>query len=101
MIYIYFTTFLYFITYLFRNDQKLKNQIYFVILFIFFLLTAYRYQVGCDWYGYYRLFIRFENYDLTLLGLGRDAELPEIRHGQVLTLAHVPIEHRSRKRRIQ
>jgi hypothetical protein len=31
----------------------LRNQIYFVLIFSLFVFSAFRYQVGCDWYGYH------------------------------------------------
>jgi hypothetical protein len=31
----------------------LRNQIYFVIIFSLFVFSAFRYQVGCDWFGYH------------------------------------------------
>lgn len=65
MLYIYFTIFLFLLCYISKNNEKLKNQIYYIVLIALFLFTAYRYQVGCDWYHYYRLFIRFENNDLS------------------------------------
>ena len=63
MVYITITSFLFLLRYLLKNENVARNQIYYIIFLALFLFSAYRYQVGCDWYGYYKLFLRFENFD--------------------------------------
>jgi len=35
------------------GQTRLRDQIYYLVLFSLFLFSAFRYEVGCDWSGYY------------------------------------------------
>jgi hypothetical protein len=35
------------------GQARLRDQIYYLILFGLFIFSAFRYEVGCDWSGYY------------------------------------------------
>ena len=60
MVYVAITSFLFFLRYALRNKFQARNQIYYVVFLAIFLFVTYRYQVGCDWYGYYKLYLRYE-----------------------------------------
>lgn len=64
MTYITLTVFLFLLLYILKNDNVAKNQFYYIVFLGLFLFATFRYQVGCDWYHYYKLFLRFQNFDL-------------------------------------
>lgn len=72
MVYIFITGFLFLLLYILKNEQLVRNQFYYVILLVLFLFSTYRYQVGCDWYGYYKLFIKMPKYDFITAITSRD-----------------------------
>ena len=72
MVYIAITSFLFFFRYLLRNESVARNQFYYIVFLALFLFTTYRYQVGCDWYGYYKLFVKMPNYDFLKALTSRD-----------------------------
>lgn len=61
MFYLSLTLFLYLFHFFCRWNNNLLIKIYYLVLSLLFLFTVFRYQVGCDWYGYYKLFLRYEN----------------------------------------
>ena len=63
MLYFSITIFLFLLCFIFKNNYQLRNQLYYIIFFLLFIFSTFRYQVGCDWYGYYKLFIRYEKID--------------------------------------
>ena len=59
MIYIIFVIFLFVLSYklsLERHNSNSNSIIYYFVLFGFFFITAFRYQVGCDWDGYNHMY---------------------------------------------
>lgn len=40
-----------------KNKQTVKTII---LLFLLFVFSAFRYEVGCDWIGYYNIFLKYE-----------------------------------------
>ena len=72
MVYIVITGFLFLLRYILRNKRDGRNQIYYVVLLGLFLFSTYRYQVGCDWYGYYKLFLKMPNWDTIKALTSRD-----------------------------
>lgn len=72
MVYIVITVFLFFLRYILKSQEVARNQIYYLVLLLLFLFSTFRFQVGCDWYGYYKLFMRSENYDFYKSLLTRD-----------------------------
>lgn len=53
MWYLGLTNFLFLLRYALANQDRARKQIYPLVLFGLFLFSAFRYQVGCDWSGYY------------------------------------------------
>jgi hypothetical protein len=53
MIYIGITNVLFLLRSILAQNAILRNQMYFIIIFFLFVFSAFRYQVGCDWFGYY------------------------------------------------
>jgi hypothetical protein len=53
MLYLGLTIFLFLLRYALANQPGAQKQIYAVVLLSLFLFSAFRYQVGCDWSGYY------------------------------------------------
>lgn len=48
------------LTRLFSTSRKTRDRtLYWLIFALFFLFAAFRYQVGCDWSGYYRDWLQF------------------------------------------
>ena len=53
MLYVGLTNLLFLLRYALARNGGLRKQIYFLVLAILFVFSAFRYQVGCDWSGYY------------------------------------------------
>ncbi|MDA7760374.1 EpsG family protein [Amylibacter sp.] len=49
--------------YALADKTILSKQVYFFVLFGLFLFSAFRYQVGCDWSGYYYQYLRAADLD--------------------------------------
>lgn len=56
MVYVILTSFLFLLTFTFTQFKINSKHIYYVIIFILFLISAFRFQVGCDWDPYYYLY---------------------------------------------
>lgn len=56
MIYISILLTLFLIRYVCSQNVKIQDTAYYLILFSLFLFSAFRYEVGCDWIGYYLQF---------------------------------------------
>lgn len=63
MIYIGVANILFFLRYALARDGTLRKVIYFYVLVGLFVFSAFRYQVGCDWDGYYYNYLMAENFD--------------------------------------
>jgi len=63
MLYIGLTTFLFLLRYALARDRGVRKQIYFLVLVTLFMFSAFRYQVGCDWSGYYYQYLKAANFD--------------------------------------
>jgi hypothetical protein len=48
-------------------EQRARVQIYYPVLFGLFVFSAFRYQVGCDWLGYYFQYAATDNFDWSTL----------------------------------
>lgn len=66
MLYVSLTYFLFLLRFALAGWGGARKQLYFVVLFSLFLFSAFRYQVGCDWQGYYFQYVHFEKYWSTL-----------------------------------
>ena len=53
MLYLGLTSFLFLLRFALAGQETARNQFYFIVLASFFVFSAFRYQVGCDWSGYY------------------------------------------------
>ena len=53
MLYVGIMNVLFLVRYGSVGKVSLRDQLYFVVLFGLFLFSAFRYEVGCDWGGYY------------------------------------------------
>lgn len=63
MLYVGLTSILFLLRYPFASWGNARKQIYILVLISLFLFSAFRYQVGCDWSGYYIEYINAVNYD--------------------------------------
>lgn len=43
------------------SQGRLSRQVYYPVLIAMFLFSAFRYEVGCDWSGYYNNYLAVEN----------------------------------------
>ena len=59
MLYVGFTNFLFLLRYALARQGPLRKQLYFLVLTALFVFSAFRYQVGCDWSGYYYQYLVF------------------------------------------
>lgn len=53
MLYLGLTNILFVLRYAVTGQGRLRRQLYLIVLYGLFLFSAFRYQVGCDWFGYY------------------------------------------------
>lgn len=63
MLYVGLTSVLFVLRYALAWQGALRKQLYFLVLTALFVFSAFRYQVGCDWSGYYYQYLRAENFD--------------------------------------
>lgn len=62
MIYLAATNVLFLMRYYLMRMGTLRDQIYVPVLLGLFLVSAFRYEVGCDWSGYYFQYLRAESW---------------------------------------
>jgi hypothetical protein len=67
MLYIGLTNFLFLLRFSLAKRNGAAKQIYAVSLFCLFVFSAFRYQVGCDWSGYYFQYAVAANFDWSTL----------------------------------
>ena len=63
MLYVGVSCVLFLLRYALARNGTLRGQIYFAVLVSLFLLSAFRYQVGCDWAGYYYQYLGAANFE--------------------------------------
>ena len=63
MLYLGLTNALFLLRYALARSGALRKQIYFAVLASLFLFSAFRFQVGCDWSGYYYQYLRAADFD--------------------------------------
>lgn len=63
MLYVGLTNILFLLRFALAKKGGLRKQTYFLVLLILFLFSAFRYQVGCDWSGYYVQYVGASNFD--------------------------------------
>ena len=67
MLYVGLTNLLFLLRYGLARNRGLRNQIYFLVLATLFVFSAFRYQVGCDWSGYYKQYLVAAGLDWSLI----------------------------------
>lgn len=67
MLYVGMTNFLFLLRYALARNGGLRKQIYFLVLATLFVFSAFRYQVGCDWSGYYNQYLVAAGLDWSLI----------------------------------
>lgn len=67
MIYFGLTNVLFLLRYALASAQGARRQIYYIILLGLFLFSAFRFQVGCDWSGYYYQYLAAKDIDWSLI----------------------------------
>ena len=63
MLYVGLTNLLFLLRYALARNGGLRKQIYFLVLATLFVFSAFRYQVGCDWSGYYYQYLGAANFE--------------------------------------
>ena len=63
MLYLGLMSFLFLLRFAVAGQGMARNQLYFVVLAALFVFSAFRYQVGCDWSGYYYQYLGAANFD--------------------------------------
>ena len=72
MLYVGLTNVLFFLRYALARQRTLRRQIYFIVLAALFVFSAFRFQVGCDWSGYYNQYLQASNIDWTFIANSRE-----------------------------
>lgn len=72
MLYVGLTNLLFLLRYALASAQGTRRQIYHVVLLGLFVFSAFRYQVGCDWFGYYNQYSIAANIDWSFLTNSRE-----------------------------
>lgn len=67
MLYLGLTNFLFLLRYALAGHGIARVKIYYPVLFGLFLFSAFRYQVGCDWSGYYFQYVGAADFDWSTL----------------------------------
>lgn len=67
MLYVGLTNFLFLLRYAFAKQGRAHKQLYILLLLGLFLFSAFRYQVGCDWSGYYFQYVGAAGFDWSSL----------------------------------
>lgn len=67
MLYLGLTNILFMLRYALAGRDLARVQIYYPVLLGLFLFSAFRYQVGCDWSGYYFQYISAASFDWSTL----------------------------------
>ena len=67
MLYIGLNSSLFLLRYVLAQNGRLRKQIYFLVMVTLFVFSAFRYQVGCDWAGYYYQHLSAADFDWSSL----------------------------------
>lgn len=63
MLYVGLVNVLFFLRYALARQGALRKQLYFFVLAALFVFSAFRYQVGCDWSGYYFQYLQATSFE--------------------------------------
>lgn len=72
MLYLSLTALLFLLRYALANSQHSRQQAYYAVLIGLFIFSAFRYEVGCDWAGYYNQYITAAFMDWSLIAERRE-----------------------------
>jgi hypothetical protein len=72
MLYLGITNFLFLAGYSLARVRRTRWKIYYLVIFALFLFSAFRYQVGCDWSGYYYQYLNAGTVDWSLFTSDRE-----------------------------
>lgn len=67
MLYLGLTNFLFLLRYALSGRGIARIHFYYLVVSSLFLFSAFRFQVGCDWFGYYSQYVRANNVDWSTL----------------------------------
>ncbi len=72
MLYLGLTNVLFLLRYALASAQGARRLTYYPVLLGLFLFSAFRYQVGCDWYGYYNQYLIAASVDWAFITESRE-----------------------------
>ncbi|MCD1636362.1 EpsG family protein [Martelella mediterranea] len=72
MLYVGLTNLLFLLRLALARNGALRKRIYFLVLAALFVFSAFRYQVGCDWKGYFYQYLGAANFDWSSITEIRD-----------------------------
>lgn len=72
MLYFSLANVLFLLRYALASAHGARRQIYYIVFLVLFLFSAFRFQVGCDWSGYYYQYLAAANTDWSLILKNRD-----------------------------
>jgi len=72
MLYVGLTNILFLLRYTIAKQGGLRKQVYYLVLLSLFVFSAFRYEVGCDWSGYY-----YQYQNASILALSSIVEIRE------------------------
>jgi len=61
MVYFGLANVLFLLRYALASAQNARRQFYYIVLWALFIFAAFRFQVGCDWSGYYHQYLIAQN----------------------------------------
>ncbi|MGV0908797.1 EpsG family protein [Martelella sp. FOR1707] len=72
MLYFGVANLLFLTRYALASASRARRQFYYIILLSLFLFSAFRFQVGCDWSGYYYQYLAAREFNWSMFVGGRD-----------------------------
>lgn len=72
MVYFGLANLLFLLRYALASAQNARRQFYYIVLLALFVFSAFRFQVGCDWSGYYHQFIIAQNIEWSFITESRE-----------------------------
>ena len=72
MVYFGLANMLFLLRYALASAQNARRQFYYIVLWALFIFSAFRFQVGCDWSGYYHQFIIAQNINWSTITENRE-----------------------------
>jgi len=67
MVYFGLANVLFLLRYALASAQNARRQFYYIVVWSLFIFSAFRFQVGCDWSGYYHQFLIAQNIDWSFI----------------------------------